>query len=97
MKTIYDMVEVHSGSLVVPEMYQRRLNNSRVARIVAEFDERIANEPKVSFRDGTYYIFDGQHTVMARKQMNGNKDLPILCAVPRQIQAEAADRKTTGN
>ncbi len=81
MKTIYDMLEIHSESLVVPDQYQRNLNTDRVASIVAEFDERIANEPKVSLRDGTYYIFDGQHTVMARKQMNGNKDLPILCKV----------------
>ena len=41
----------------------------------------IANEPKVSFRDGHYYVFDGQHTIVARKHMNGNNDLPILCKV----------------
>lgn len=81
MKPMYDMVEINSSSLVVPKMYQRRLNTDRVAAIVAEFDERIANEPKVSLRDGTYFIFDGQHTVMARKQKNGNCDLPILCKV----------------
>lgn len=53
----------------------------RVHRIAKEFDERIANEPKVSYRDGHYYVFDGQHTVAARKQLNGDKDLDILCKV----------------
>lgn len=48
---------------------------------MAGFNERIANEPKVSFRDGHYYVFDGQHTIVARKHMNGNNDLPILCKV----------------
>ena len=28
-----------------------------------------------------YYVFDGQHTIVARKHMNGNNDLPILCKV----------------
>lgn len=32
--------------------YQRELNPERVRKIAAEFDARIANEPKVSFRDG---------------------------------------------
>ncbi len=78
---IYKLMEVNSQDLVVPEVYQRRLNNNRVSRIVAGFDERIANEPKVSFRDESYFVFDGQHTISARKKMNGNNDLNILCKV----------------
>jgi hypothetical protein len=45
------------------------------------FDERIANEPKVSYRDGHYYVFDGQHTIAARKFLNREQDLPIKCKV----------------
>ncbi len=78
---IYKLMEVSSRDLVIPEAYQRRLNNNRVARIVTGFDERIANEPKVSFRDNSYFVFDGQHTISARKKMNGNADLNILCKV----------------
>ena len=80
-KTLYNLLEINSNYLEIPEAYQRRLNTDRVARIVSRFDERIANEPKVSYRDGRYFVFDGQHTVSARKQMNGNADLPILCTV----------------
>lgn len=80
-KTIYNLLEINSNYLEIPEVYQRRLNTDRAARIVSRFDERIANEPKVSYRDGRYFVFDGQHTVSARKQMNGNADLPILCKV----------------
>ena len=80
-KTLYKLLEIDSNYLEIPEAYQRRLNTDRVARIVSRFDERIANEPKVSYRDGRYFVFDGQHTVSARKQMNGNVDLPILCKV----------------
>jgi hypothetical protein len=81
IKTLYKLMEINSRDLEIPDEYQRRLNTDRVARIVAGFDERIANEPKVSYRNGRYYVFDGQHTVSARKRMNGNVDLPILCKV----------------
>jgi hypothetical protein len=81
IKTLYTLMEISSRDLEIPDEYQRKLNTERVARIVAGFDERIANEPKVSFRDGRYYVFDGQHTISARKHMNSDKDLPILCKV----------------
>ena len=81
MKTLYKLMEVSSRDLEIPDAYQRKLNTERVAKIVAGFNERIANEPKVSFRDGHYYVFDGQHTIVARRHMIGNNDLPILCKV----------------
>ncbi len=44
-------------------------------------DGDTANEPKISFRNGRYYVTDGQHTIEARILRNGGKDLPILCKV----------------
>ena len=38
-------------------------------------------QPKVSFRDGRFYIFDGQNTVEARRTSNGGMELPIRCKV----------------
>ena len=85
MKTtepIYKELTLNSRNLIVPrEAYQRELNLARVRKIAAEFDEHIANEPKVSCRNGRYYVFDGQHTIEARKQRNHGQDLPILCKV----------------
>ena len=49
--------------------------------IAKDFNEYTANEPKVSFRNGRYYVTDGQHTIEARILRNGGKDLPILCKV----------------
>ena len=73
---------INSAELKIPRTtYQRELNEDRVRRIAAEFDERIANEPKVSCRDGRYYVFDGQHTIAARKLLNGGRDPPIRCKV----------------
>lgn len=81
-KTICKEILINSNRLEVPRnTYQRPLNLERVKKIADEFDERIANPPKVSFRNGRYYVFDGQHTIAARKYLNNNQDLPVLCKV----------------
>jgi len=95
IKTLYKLMEVSSRDLEIPDAYQRKLNTERVAKIVAGFNERIANEPKVSFRDGHYYVFDGQHTIVARKHMNGNNDLPILCKVYYGMTEARQDEKAS--
>ena len=80
----YQEIMINSRFLEVPRCsYQRELNPARVQRIAAEFDEHIANEPKVSLRDGHYYVFDGQHTIAARKYRNNGRDLPVRCKVYR--------------
>jgi len=58
----YEERYISTAHLIVPkETYQRRFSMSRAQKIAEEFDERIANEPKVSQRNGNYYVFDGQH------------------------------------
>lgn len=76
----YRMEAIHSA-LIDTTTYQRPLDMNKVKRIAAEFNERIANEPKVSLRDGRYYVFDGQHTIAARKLLNDGNDLVIVCKV----------------
>lgn len=78
----YKEMVLNSAQLIVPrEIYQRRMNAARVMKIAKNFDERVANEPKVSYRNDKYYVFDGQHTIAARKLLNGGRDLPIKCKV----------------
>lgn len=78
----YKEMNIYSDQLEFPRgTYQRELNVKRVKRIANAFDEHIANEPKVSQRNGHYYVFDGQHTILARVERNGGKPLPILCKV----------------
>lgn len=86
-----DMV-LSSAQLEVPrEVYQRKFRSQRASKIAKDFDERIANDPKVSLRDGKYFVFDGQHTIAARKLLNDGNDLPIKCKVffGMTIQEEA--------
>ena len=78
-KFAYQMV---NNALLIPcAEYQRVLHVEKVAHIAENFSEYVANEPKVSFRDGRFYIFDGQNTVEARRTCNGGMELPIRCKV----------------
>ena len=77
----YEYCHLDSGLLTPCAEYQRLLRTEKVSQIAENFSEYIANEPKVSFRDGRYYVFDGQNTVEARRTCNGGKNLTIRCKV----------------
>ncbi len=62
-------------------LYQRRLRPAVVDSIAKEFNGDTFNEPKVSYRDGKYWVFDGQHTLAAWRKMNNGDDKPIYCKV----------------
>ena len=64
-------------------LYQRPLDMRRVERIAKEFNGDIFNEPKVSYRDGAYWIFNGQHSVAVWKKIHNNEDKPLTCKVFR--------------
>ncbi len=75
----YHMQVVNSVAIDT-DTYQREVEDDKMRDIVAGFNEYIANEPKLSYRNGKYYAFDGQHTIEARKRLNGNKDCDICGA-----------------
>ena len=56
----YQLMVIHSSKLVYPrELYQRGVERKRVELIAAHFNEYVANEPKVSFRNGQFIVTDG--------------------------------------
>ena len=78
----YQLSVIHSSKLIYPrEIYQRGVERKRVELIARDFNEYIVNEPKVSFRNGRYYMMDGQHTIEGCILLNGGEDRPILCKV----------------
>ena len=89
----YQLMVIHSSKLVYPrELYQRGVERKRVELIAAHFNEYVANEPKVSFRNGQFIVTDGQHTIEGRILRNGGKDLPILCKVYSKAFLAATNR-----
>lgn len=66
---------------ILKDTYQRPLDEALVRKIVAHWNSNLMNLPKVSRRDGKYYVFDGQHTIEALKLKNNGKDLDIPCRI----------------
>lgn len=62
-------------------LYQRPLNKKRVEQIVREFNGDTFNEPKVSYRDGKYWVYDGQHSIAAWRELFNGEDKTMLCKV----------------
>ena len=78
----YEMRTIDTSVLIIPrDTYQRPLQSDEVKEIIAKFNIHLMNEPKVSFRDGKFYVFDGQHTIISLLEMNEGKHFPILCKV----------------
>lgn len=74
------MTSIRPSLLKVDQKYQRETELKAVKKIVKNWDEMLVNPPKVSSReDGSYYVFDGQHTVAAWIEVHG--DEPIICRV----------------
>lgn len=96
----FDLMYVNSSEIISPiEDFQRGIREKEVIDIVNDFSEYIANEPKLAYYRGHYYVFDGQHTVAARIIRNHNRPLDILCKVYYDLTPQMAARlfaKQTG-
>lgn len=79
--TNYEFTQVSTANIYTDKLYQRELNPAKVVQIVNNFDPNLVNPVKVSYRDGKYWVFDGQHTIAALKQLNHGKDLKVECKV----------------
>jgi hypothetical protein len=76
----------------VSPLAQRDLNPARVDRLAASFDLEQLGTPTVSFRDGCYYIIDGQHRIEALKAI-GYGDQQVQCWVYKGLsEADEAER-----
>jgi hypothetical protein len=78
----YEYRKMSTKELTEDPLYQRDIDPKRIARIVKKYDPCLVNAIKVSFRDGKYWIFDGQHTKVAEKTVRGKgKDVIVDCKV----------------
>lgn len=73
--------EIHTDRLTSGLPYQRPVNPKEVDRLVREWDERLLDPITVSFRDGKFYVIDGQHRISAMRRMNGGNGVMVNCKV----------------
>lgn len=77
----YEYKQVNTRDIFVDSLYQRELNNTKVNKIVREWNPYLVNAIKVSYRDGKLWVFDGQHTIAAIKAKRGGRDCMVDCKV----------------
>lgn len=77
----FEFKYLRPSQIVADPLYQRPLDQRRVEQIVKEFSGDLFNEPKVSYRDGKYWVFNGQHSLAAWRHFYGNEDKPVFCKV----------------
>lgn len=68
-------------NLVSNQDYQRNLSVLHVRRAAENFDLYQVNPVKVSRRDGTNYVFNGQHTVEIIALVSGSRETPVWCMI----------------
>lgn len=72
---------INSALLKSKLPYQRNIDVSFVQRIVKNFNPNAVDPVHVSYRDGKYYVIDGQHTVVALEGVNGGKPVDVVCII----------------
>lgn len=72
---------IHSDMLTSGLPYQRPVDQKEVDRLIREWDGRLLDPVTVSFRDGKFYVVDGQHRISAMRKMNGGGGVMVDCRV----------------
>ena len=82
--TEYDYEMIYLSDLIIGQEYQRLANKSMIKRIVENYDRHLLDAIRVSFRDGKYYVLDGQHRTIALRKLFGD-NIKVWCQVFRDL------------
>lgn len=88
MKKWSEMRTLPLDAFRIDTNYQRDLNLNRVRHIVNNFDSDLVGIPQVSYRNRTFYVFDGQHTIKALGLVKHDPKYPVVCKVYYGLSAE---------
>lgn len=98
----YRFMLIPAREININRLYQRKLNDKTVKKILSKFDYHNVNCVKVVWKDDGWYAFDGQHTVTALAMLFGYnyqvpcliyEDVPDWCAEAELFEG-ANDRET---
>lgn len=80
---------INSSQLKSKQDYQRRIDMKFVRDCIANFNPDKVEPIHVSYRDGKYYVMDGQHTILILEGVNGNKPVDVNCIVHKGMNYSA--------
>ena len=72
---------INTKDLIPHPVAQRDFVKSHGDKLAKRFNWDSYNPISVSFRDGKFWVIDGQHRLYAIKKNAGGKDVTILCRV----------------
>ena len=72
---------IKSNKLISTQAYQRYIKEKHVKEIADKFEVYRFGEPVVNYRDGNYYLVDGQHRIAVLIYMNGGEPVDVKCTV----------------
>ena len=70
-----------TGRLTSGLPYQRPVDEKAVDQLIQDWDERLLDPLTVSFRDGKFFVVDGQHRIAAMRKMNHGREVMVSCKV----------------
>jgi len=82
---------LNAGVLKYAE-YQRPVNELKIDKIIRNFNPNLVNPLKVSYRDGQYWVYDGQHTLESHRKMKGDNNFMMACIVRHGLTYEEEAR-----
>lgn len=75
-------------NLLSNQEYQRALSQSHILKAAENFDLYQINPVKVSRRNGTNYVFNGQHTIEIIALVSGSRETPVWCMIYDDLSYE---------
>lgn len=73
-------LKINTRDICIPEHAQRKFDQRHGDKLAAEWTMEKFKPLDVSFRDGKYWVIDGQHRLYAMKKRKGG-DCTVLCYV----------------
>jgi len=77
----FHMELIPINNLVSNQDYQRKLSQCHIDRMVENFDLNQINPVKVSRRNESYFVINGQHTIETIAMVSRSRKCPVWCMV----------------
>ena len=84
----FEMSSIDTAMLISGQPYQRPVRESRLRELTRKWDPGLLDPLVVSYRDGKFYLVDGQHRVVIQRRMYGG-DFNVPCKLYHGLTYEA--------
>lgn len=84
----FEMSSIDTATLISGQPYQRPVRESRLRELTRKWDPGLLDPLVVSYRDGKFYLVDGQHRVVIQRRMYGG-DFNAPCKLYHGLTYEA--------